>query len=210
MLCCKQSTVSISILWCCFVVTPFSFAMDSEPEFYCSQDKPCGNEATAYQSLANNPAVKYLDLKQQEFTEDILLSFPSQIPSVRQDVFVYSPRINVWAAYNSTGQLVGMGRASGGQDWCADTNSHCRTPDGAFRIYRKGTSKCYSNTYPIGEGGAPMPYCMFFRQGYAIHGSDHVPNRPASHGCIRVRVDAAKWLHQEFIDYGSTVVVLPY
>ena len=35
---------------------------------------------------------------------------------------------------------------------------------------------------------APMPYSIFFNEGYAIHGSYEISHlgRPASHGCIRL------------------------
>jgi lipoprotein-anchoring transpeptidase ErfK/SrfK len=35
---------------------------------------------------------------------------------------------------------------------------------------------------------SPMPYSVFFRGGYAIHGTGYVGQlgRPASHGCVRL------------------------
>ncbi|MCD2173326.1 L,D-transpeptidase [Rhizobium sp. C4] len=35
---------------------------------------------------------------------------------------------------------------------------------------------------------APMPYSVFFKGGYAVHGTTEVRNlgRPASHGCVRL------------------------
>lgn len=35
---------------------------------------------------------------------------------------------------------------------------------------------------------APMPHSIFFKDGYAIHGTNEVRNlgRPASHGCVRL------------------------
>lgn len=35
---------------------------------------------------------------------------------------------------------------------------------------------------------SPMPYSVFFKGGYAVHGTNEVRNlgRPASHGCIRL------------------------
>jgi lipoprotein-anchoring transpeptidase ErfK/SrfK len=43
---------------------------------------------------------------------------------------------------------------------------------------------------------APMPHSIFFRGGYAIHGTNHVKSlgRPASHGCIRLHPSNAKKL----------------
>jgi lipoprotein-anchoring transpeptidase ErfK/SrfK len=44
---------------------------------------------------------------------------------------------------------------------------------------------------------APMPYAIFFRGGYAIHGSYDIDNlgRPASHGCIRLHPEHARQLY---------------
>src|SRR5690606_7743532 len=57
------------------------------------------------------------------------------------------------------------------------------TPRGSYRptrMHRMWYSKKYDN--------APMPHSVFFRGGYAIHGTNHVRSlgRPASHGCIRL------------------------
>lgn len=54
-----------------------------------------------------------------------------------------------------------------------------------------------------------MPYCMFFKGGYAIHASD-VPGYNASHGCVRVFYEDAEWLNREFADIGTSVIVRPY
>ncbi len=45
-----------------------------------------------------------------------------------------------------------------------------------------------------------MPYCMHFFMGYALHGSDQVPGYAASHGCVRMFIEDARWLNEEFID----------
>lgn len=57
------------------------------------------------------------------------------------------------------------------------------TPRGAFRPYllkKMHYSRKYDNS--------PMPHSIFFRGGYAIHGTNYVKSlgRPASHGCIRL------------------------
>ncbi len=53
------------------------------------------------------------------------------------------------------------------------------TPRGEFRIQRKinGNRKA-----PLGT----IYYPSYFKQGWAIHGSNSIPPRPASHGCVRV------------------------
>ncbi|HRE32591.1 MAG TPA: L,D-transpeptidase, partial [Candidatus Berkiella sp.] len=81
-----------------------------------------------------------------------------------------------WAAYDSQGELVNSGRVSGGRSYCSDINKKCKTATGTFKIYEKRGASCKSKIFPVGKGGAPMPYCMFFHQGFAMHGSNAVPN----------------------------------
>ena len=61
-----------------------------------------------------------------------------------------------------------------------------------------------------------MPYCMHFFRGYALHGSSTVPGYRASHGCIRMFIEDARWLNEEFIDIpysdeykGTKVIIEP-
>ncbi len=59
------------------------------------------------------------------------------------------------------------------------------TPRGSWRpkrLHRMWYSSKYENS--------PMPYSVFYSGGYAIHGTGAVRllGRPASHGCVRLRV----------------------
>ncbi|NKB46906.1 MAG: L,D-transpeptidase family protein [Legionellales bacterium] len=136
--------------------------------------------------------------------------FPQSRPATGSRVFVFDPSITQWGAYDAEGNLVKSGRASGGRAYCPDIKSACRTPAGQYSVYRRGSASCKSKKFPIGRGGAPMPYCTFFKGGYAIHGSYHVPDYNASHGCIRVEPHMAKWLSENFLYHGTSVVVKSY
>jgi len=52
----------------------------------------------------------------------------------------------------------------------------------------------YSRLYDY----TPMPHSIFFRSGYAIHGTNELANlgRPVSHGCIRLSPDHARSLFE--------------
>ena len=103
------------------------------------------------------------------------------------------------------------GKGVGGKDFCPDINRPCRTIEGTYAVYRIENEDCTSKTFPIGEGGgAPMPHCMFFHKGYAIHGSNLLPDENASHGCIRVTKPAAQWMNENYLKPGALVKVLPY
>ena len=134
-------------------------------------------------------------------------------PATGKKVFIFDPNYDAWAVYDQNGNRVNVGKASGGRQFCPDEgNKPCQTIVGTFKIIQKKGADCKSHIFPIAtHGGAPMPYCMRFDDGgFFIHGSNELPDYNASHGCIRVNPTAAKWLNQNFLDVGSTVIVLPY
>lgn len=124
--------------------------------------------------------------------------------------FIYNPRTLKWKAINNNGKVVKTGRGSGGRNYCPDIGRRCRTPSGTYHIVSKRGAYCKSSRYPKPRGGAPMPYCMFFNKNYAIHGSNDVPNYNASHGCIRVRTNDARWLYNNFMSIGTKVIIKSY
>jgi len=136
----------------------------------------------------------------------VLHRLPGRIITPGEKVFVFSPKLRAWAAYDTDGKRIASGIANGGASYCSDIGSPCFTPKGKYRIQRKGDVSCVSRAFD----DAPMPYCMFFKGGYAIHGSPYISNYNGSHGCIRVTTEAARWLHQNFIDIGTRIVVLSY
>jgi hypothetical protein len=133
-------------------------------------------------------------------------------PATGRRVFIFDPQHKAWAVYDEQGSRINTGKASGGSVYCPDVGRPCRTVVGRFTIVAKGDGNCESSKYPIEtQGGAPMPYCMHFgSKGYAIHGSDAIPDYNASHGCIRVTPMVAEWLNNNFMRVGSTVIVWPY
>ena len=74
------------------------------------------------------------------------------------------------------------------------------TPSGNFQPYLLKPMH-YSSKYE----NAPMPHSIFFYGGYAIHATDAVDKlgRPASHGCIRLSPQNAKWLYRIVKEYGK-------
>jgi len=81
------------------------------------------------------------------------------------------------------------------------------TPMGSFRPYllkRMHYSSKYENS--------PMPYSVFFRGGYAIHGTAYLRSlgRPVSHGCVRLHPRNAADLYRlvRMHGMGSTRIVI--
>lgn len=129
--------------------------------------------------------------------------------SYAENTFIFNPRTQQWRAI-SNGKTVRSGHGSAGASYCRDIKRSCRTPSGSFRVISKGGPGCKSSRYPLPNGGAPMPYCMFFSKNYAIHGSGDVPNYNASHGCVRVYTSDARWLNQNFLRNGDRVIIQSY
>jgi hypothetical protein len=130
--------------------------------------------------------------------------FPRYIPENGEKTVFIDQHQLAWAAYNESGELIWWGPVSPGSGQCAKEQGDCLTPSGSFRIIRKSDENCISTVFPVranGEGGgAIMPYCMHFWRGFALHGSEEVPGFAASHGCVRMFVQDARWLNEEFVD----------
>jgi lipoprotein-anchoring transpeptidase ErfK/SrfK len=74
------------------------------------------------------------------------------------------------------------------------------TPTGNYRptrMHKMWYSRKYDNS--------PMPHSIFFRGGYAIHGTGEVKRlgTPASHGCIRLHPDNARELYNMVSSVGA-------
>lgn len=105
---------------------------------------------------------------------------PGQVlASVRVNVDIGSQRMHVYV----NGALRHVWKVSTGR-------GRYRTPTGNYRPKRLAR-RWYSSKYH----GSPMPHSIFFRGGYAIHGTNQYRRlgRRASHGCIRLsRGNAAR------------------
>ncbi len=82
--------------------------------------------------------------------------------------------------------------SEGTYDWAiSSARSGFYTPNGSYAptsLQRMHYSKKYHMS--------PMPYAIFFRGGYAIHGTYETRwlGRPASHGCVRISPQHAEML----------------
>lgn len=130
--------------------------------------------------------------------------FPRYIDSEGEKIIFVSQQKLAWGAYDDKGELVWWGPLSSGSGRCKGIEGNCVTPSGSFRIIRKQDISCVSTAFPRHadgfNGGAEMPYCMHFLRGVALHGSDTVPGYRASHGCVRLFIEDARWLNEEFIE----------
>lgn len=74
------------------------------------------------------------------------------------------------------------------------------TPTGQYKPYLLKTMH-YSKKYD----NAPMPHSIFFHGGYAIHATSDLKRlgSPASHGCIRLHPQNARWLYKLVKEFGQ-------
>ncbi len=110
-------------------------------------------------------------------------------------------RINV----DLSSQTMYVSSASGDYVWpISSARSGFRTPHGVYGVQRMEAmhrSHKYHNS--------PMPHSIFFRGGYAIHGTYAVGSlgRPASHGCIRLAPENAAALYQMVKHEGAQIAI---
>jgi lipoprotein-anchoring transpeptidase ErfK/SrfK len=111
----------------------------------------------------------------------LVFAFPAAAAKVEARIDISSQRMYVKVnGVNKYTWPVSTGRSGYG------------TPTGTFRpqrLERNWYSRKYDN--------APMPHSVFFRGGYAIHGTTSIRNlgRPASHGCVRLHPSNAAKLY---------------
>jgi lipoprotein-anchoring transpeptidase ErfK/SrfK len=95
--------------------------------------------------------------------------------------------------------------SSGSYNWAVSTaRSGYSTPRGSYAptsLQRMHYSRKYDNS--------PMPHSIFFRGGYAIHGSYATRSlgRPASHGCVRLAPGNAARLYSMVQAEGARISI---
>ena len=104
-----------------------------------------------------------------------------------------------------SGQRMHVDGNAGSYDFAiSSARSGYSTPRGYYRpqrLVRMHYSKKYHNS--------PMPHSIFFRGGYAIHGTGAVSQlgRPASHGCIRLAPSNAATLYRMVQEEGARISI---
>jgi lipoprotein-anchoring transpeptidase ErfK/SrfK len=102
-------------------------------------------------------------------------------------------------------QTMHVASAQGEFNWPVSTaRAGFVTPRGRFAptgLERMHYSKKYHNS--------PMPYSIFFRGGYAIHGTyaTGALGTPASHGCVRLSPEHARQLYEMVRREGASISI---
>ena len=106
---------------------------------------------------------------------------------------------------NLSTQTMHVQSSSGSYSWPVSTaRAGYSTPRGSFAPTGMQVMH-YSRKYHM----SPMPHSIFFRGGYAIHGSYETGmlGRPASHGCVRLSPGHAAMLYQMVQNEGGSISI---
>lgn len=194
-----------------------SFGFETSNHTYNHQER-YHTQQLAYNTQPYNPQTRVstqtsTKTKTSHHRKKVYSSYGSRLAQTSnygEKVIIINPRKHVWGAYSADGKLLRAGLATAGSSWCPDIHRACRTRSGTFRIYTLGSRSCYSKRYPVGRGGAPMPYCMFFNGNQGLHGSNQLAEANLSHGCVRISVSDAAWVRFNFATIGTKVIVTSY
>ena len=111
----------------------------------------------------------------------------------------------VQVAIDLTHQRMHVEADEGTFDWpISSARSGFSTPHGSYAPERLELMH-YSHKYHM----SPMPHAIFFRGGYAIHGTYSTASlgRPASHGCVRLSPGNATTLYDMVRHEGARIAV---
>ena len=199
--------------------TRFGEALCNDPDFFCLKIKHGQTWSNLFPNAEAKDIVRRINRMNIRLRPGMIIAipqnldritiydvapFPRYIESDGEKTIYISQQKLAWGAYDEDGELLWWGPISSGSSECKNVIGGCATPTGSYRIIRKQDIDCISTAFPRraggDSGGAQMPFCMHFFRGFALHGSSEVPGYRASHGCIRMFTEDARWLNEEFIN----------
>jgi L,D-transpeptidase ErfK/SrfK len=134
---------------------------------------------------------------------------PAKMNTHGKNLLLVNLKLFAFGAYDENGNLLYWGPASSGASICPSGKGSCASPVGDFKVFRVEGKDCISHEYPLEtHGGDPMPYCMYFHGGAALHASTLSGFINRSAGCIRLFNADAKWLYEKFVTRGTRVMVV--
>ena len=124
-----------------------------------------------------------------------------EIDKSRQLLFVVVDGVTEWVFNSSTGSEVPYETPNKNDPMVIERGDSV-TPTGLFHTERERPEGWWEGD--LGEIYRPK----YFVGGIAIHGSNSIPNYPASHGCVRVSVPAMDYIWEsDLIPLGTNVWV---
>ncbi len=110
-----------------------------------------------------------------------------EVDKARQLLFVIVDGQTQWVFNTSTGSGKTYAEPNKNDPTKIETGVSL-TPDGDYKVNRERAEGWWEGD--LGEIYRPK----YFRGGIAVHGSNSIPNYPASHGCVRVSVPAMDFI----------------
>jgi len=124
-----------------------------------------------------------------------------EVDKTRQLLFIVKGGKTLWTLNTSTGNGLPYEEPDKNTPGEIQTGVSL-TPDGLWRVNRERPEGWWEGD--LGEIYRPK----YFRGGVAVHGSNSIPNYPASHGCVRVSVPAMDFIwEQDLMPMKTTVWV---
>jgi lipoprotein-anchoring transpeptidase ErfK/SrfK len=153
----------------------------------------------AFQKSADRPRTGVLTQAELQALRQALAPAPLETGYDHIEVDLQRQILFIVDSCNASVRILPISSGSG--EWFTEGGVTRRavTPPGRFKVQRKIAGWRKS---PLGL----LYYPNYFYDGYAIHGNPLVPARPASHGCIRIPMFAAKEFF-EFATIGMPVIV---
>jgi peptidoglycan hydrolase-like protein with peptidoglycan-binding domain len=125
-----------------------------------------------------------------------------EVDKGRQVLFIIRGGKTLWVFNTSTGSekpYTEVNQKQGGT-----IQGDAVTPEGNFKVYSE-----YTNGWEKGQLGE-LYRPKYFKGGVAVHGSNSIPEYPASHGCVRLTTTAMDWIWtNDMMPQGTQVIVHP-
>ena len=123
-----------------------------------------------------------------------------EVDKTKQLVFFVENGVTKWILNTSTGTEVPYDTIN--KNTGAPESGDSVTRPGVFNVNRQREEGWWAGD--LGEIYRPK----YFDGGIALHGSNYIPNYPASHGCVRLSTAAMDWIWEtDLVPMGTTVWV---
>ena len=111
-----------------------------------------------------------------------------EVDKARQLLFIVVDGVTLWTINTSTGNGKPFDEPDMNTPGGPNITGVALTPDGVWKVNRERPEGWWEGD--LGRIYRPK----YFHGGIAIHGSNSIPNYPASHGCVRVSVPAMDFI----------------
>jgi len=124
-----------------------------------------------------------------------------EVDKARQLLFIVVDGVTMWTLNTSTGSEIPYDEVNKNDPTIREVGNSV-TRNGLHAVYRE-----HADGWREGDLGQ-IYRPKYFTGGIAVHGSNSIPNYPASHGCVRVSVPAMDWIWEnDFMPQGLPVWV---